>query len=366
MRKRARVATVLAMFAALLPLTGCFEVAEPTPRPSSAAVPELVETDYVGIGKNEYARQLGNRRFADSDIGFLIGPHFVIRQQSVGTVTEIDDQLAARIGLTRGIRAPAGHEFVIADFARSLGYRHGVPKGGRQPGSLEGLKFRQWVRVGDTYRQLYVNVAGGTLLVVAVPVKERVWLRVDDSGRTQWLDLRTGRRAKDSVTSFYPDSSWTPPAPEDSLGWSNNTGIASGNVSVYTELVDLRAELSPFSPSGTWARRGRAWLYVTFQPQSDCNPVVCRVSFEPQRDIRVQTSRGAGGKPVGPDFASVPSQRPQGGFVNIAVEIPASAKSARLLVSQKGTATAYRGKKTSKLSWRDRPPTITVPLKVRG
>lgn len=352
--------------------------AEPQSTPSKKAKEKKTPTpisavDYAQVGKNEHAAELGGRSYSDTGEGVLVGPHFVLKQQSTGVVQEIGAGLARRLGLGRPVRAASGYELVIADFASSVDYHQQVVEGGHEPGSLRGTsddkKFTQMVLVGEKgERKPSSTVAAGSLLVVSAKVDEPVRLKVVDSGRSQLLDLRTGKRAKDSLSGYYPNEDWTPPTPPDSFGtgWSSKGEVSTGDVGdVEAELTELDVELSPFAPNGTWSRSGRAWLYVTTQVSTPCfEPYLCQVHASP-------TVRPDKGEPVkGKPFWSTPDENPSAdaGRSTQAFEVSSSVKAATVQVMLDGRVSVHKlaGEKKSKVSgakWAKKPPPLVVRAK---
>lgn len=368
--RRRRAATGIAVVACAVFLApGCgFRVAPPTPTPPQPRPVKVVDPAYVAVGSNRHAAELGHRRFLDTDTGLLVGPHFLLRQQSVGTVQEIDDPLARRLGLADAVKAPDGYEFVVADFAGTVGFDHMVPKGGHQPGRLPGGNVVKRVRVGKAYRPLQQSLDGGRLLVVAAKLKQRVLLRIDDAGRTQWLDLRTGERVHDSISRIYPRVDWSPPDSTDFLGWTGGGGLAAGGLAVTSALDEVGAELSPFTPSGRWAAPRHAWLYVGFQPRTYAAAGGnTRLRIDPRRDVRLRLApggrrlHGGGGvlwtTPVGSGATPV---------TVLAYQVPMRVHSALLTVAVDGRLEQVHGKTHKRLRWQYPPTPVVVPLRPHG
>lgn len=346
----------------------------PTPTPTNSTDP-VVSDNYVAITSDKHAAQIGGRRFTDNSLGLLIGPHFLIRQQSIGTVSDISAGTARAIGLDGPVRAAPGHEFVVADFTPYVGYHQPVPAKGRQPGSLRGAKLdpghSQSVVVGKSTRPLRTLPAGGTLLIVAAPVKARVQLKVVDSGRTQLLDLRTGRRARDAVSGFYPNQDWTPPYPLDDNAWLGK-GVA-GRRPIATKVMKVQAQLTPFAPDAHWSRPGRAWLYVTVQVASVCPRASCRVTLAPGKQVRLRVRGHDVHDALGRPFRSIPvyDYLTTNGLGTFAFEVPDDLRSATLVVSTAGPvsvqlpkpAKAKRAPAPKRAGWSVRPSPVVVGLR---
>lgn len=375
MRVRGR-SVVLGLVASAL-LCGCgLEVAEDPPTPTPAKVREAPRA-YLKVTTAKSANVLGNRHFVDTGAGTLIGPHFQLRQESTGTTREIGSGAAKKIGLDGALRAPSGYEFVVADFTSAIDFGYKVPAGGREPGSLpvsqrDDDEYSETVIVDGDERRIDDSLTGNKLLIVAVRVGEAVSVEVADSGRSQRLDLRTGNRAKDSLSAYYPEKAWSPPDAGELFG--DGTGKDGDKyVEIYeASLVEMDATLTPFTPGGAWAAKGKAWLYVTIQVTSPClEPYSCRVTFTPGDQVRLTLSDRSKPRAVGEALMSAPTNQPatDEGATTLAYQVPTSVKSARLdlafdgplMVSEVGTD----GKQAEerRIKWEEQPTAIAIPLK---
>lgn len=346
-------------------VAACGWSVDATPPRVSSTHSTIVSPQFVVGVPDEHAGLLGDRRFTDNDIGPLVSPHVLLRQQSTGVATEIGPGAAEKLGLSGAIKAPPGHEFVIADFTENVGYQQRLPKHGKQPGSLDGTTYRLAVQVGKVKRPLYFNVAPGTLLIVCAPTHARVRLVVADGRRTQALNLRTGRRVKDGISSYYPTQDWSPRHPK--RGWQAKGLTRAGPL--VTEIAAVHAYLSPFAPTGRWARRDKAWLYVTEHLVTGCGNHIarCRVRLSPSRRLRLHVRGSHDRKPVGSAFSSTAWPTNQHGTVTVGFQVPVSLRSATLVTSTAGQVRIKRrlGKRTTHTTWRKKPPTVRVRLKPR-
>lgn len=371
----------LAVFVALsATLSGCGDLFEapvpPEPKVREAAV---AKTTYLKTADNKHAARLGGRQFSDAERGLIVGPHALMRQQSAGTVREIGARTAKLLDLPRAVRAPRGHEFVVADFTANLArYSHPTTENGHPPGDRSG--HDQWVVVDEHRRKLDSDLADGGLLIVAAPVDSKVMLRVRDSGRDQYLNLRNGRRSKDAVTDIYPTKRLRAAAlsrESDALEFNGYTRLSvrgkTDGVGVHGEVTSARAQLSPFNPNGKWTRKNRAWLYVTLQVSSSCagNAIECRIKLSPDEQVRLYLKkRGRVTKVAGSAFLTIPSAEAgtDEGKATIAFRVPASTKLAVLRVSGAGPITAKvpakKGgePKNHDLSWQVKPEPIAIAL----
>lgn len=367
MRTSVGVVAVLAACAVTVSSCGlAAKEASQTPGPREKPNP-VTTTEWVASVRSGEARLLGSRHSLGKSTGLVLGPHFVLHQQSVGSVREISAGVARKLGLPGPVRAPAGHEFVVADFAKDVAVDHDVPAGGAQVGSLEGRKYRQWVSGGKSGRPVYVDITKGTLLIVTAPEKESVRLAIRDSGRTQTLDLRTGKRSKDAVTSFYPSRDWSPEVPRDGV---TTVGVAGGE-GVVTTVRDVTVSLRPFGPKGTWARRGKAWLYVTIDAATLCGASVasCRVTLKPNQQIRVRAGKAGRFRAVGGVTTQPLGVGTSGAPATVAFEVPQTVRSAQLTLSTAGRVAMRPRKpkgKTVRPDWFRRPAPLTVRLVPRS
>lgn len=350
-------------------LASCWPQYDEPPDPPDGAN-EPVAADYVNVADGTHADLLGGRKFTDTTRGVLVGPHFLLRQQSTGVIEEISTGVAERLGLPGPVRAPKGYELVVADFADSFGIGQRVPPKGHEPGSLKGTqtdkKYEQTIIVGKTKRELYVDIAPGNLVIVAAKPDQRVLLSVTDSGRTQQLDLRNGNRAKDAISGYYPNQDWTPPAPQKLL---SNTWAESGepkgevhDIQVTVETLDAR--LSPFAPTGTWSRKGRAWLYVTLHVSTTCGQEhLCRIRLSPQLTV---PEHGKARRVGVSSFWTAPYEQPSrdAGFAVYAFEVPAKAKAADLRLALDGPVTTQalddKKAKPQRVGWKYPPSALVI------
>ncbi|GAB2588412.1 hypothetical protein Aab01nite_43160 [Paractinoplanes abujensis] len=187
---------------------------------------------------------------------YLVSPHQTIAFARWAVVPELtSDQLTAAGLEIRGrdsfpvadqqLRAPEGHELFIVD--------------AENPGTIPVSQKDQMTKVGfalvvggqrrDLGNSLFSYHLRDALLAV-VPAGAEVRLDLTDEGRTQSLDLRTGRRIN-AAAAFYP-------VREGSAGPSERWRYRG---STYTSIsASLHAKLSPWTEEKGWAPAGRAWL----------------------------------------------------------------------------------------------------------
>ncbi|WIV59227.1 hypothetical protein [Amycolatopsis nalaikhensis] len=158
------------------------------------------------------------------------------------------------ISTTSGIdyRAADGQEFL----------RLSATNPASSDGSAEGVTA-QVVRDGAAHPVRLAELETGGL-VVSVPKGHTATLQVTDEGRTQSLDLRTGRRGADAIPGYYP---------KHALTWQRNDYSGSGKTAVggcrqaTTMLMTFglgETAVEPWGPGLGWARPGRGWLPISY------------------------------------------------------------------------------------------------------
>jgi len=127
----------------------------------------------------------------------LIGPHSAVELDTVAHVTTLSTEAAHHWGLPGGVRATQGFELLLAHTRRP--HR---PTGLNVDGELEKGADAQ-VRVGSYAHKLPGRLKGRQTIVVSVRLGTDAFLAMTDSGRTQTLNLRTGKRGSDAVGAYY-------------------------------------------------------------------------------------------------------------------------------------------------------------------
>ncbi|MEU5870491.1 hypothetical protein AB0A73_02910 [Glycomyces sp. NPDC047369] len=122
----------------------------------------------------------------------LLGPHFAVTVQCRFSGEELPAAVAAwSSGLTEMPKAENGSEFVVNQVAAEP-YE---PEFGYAPTSA-------WVAVGDREFELAQVPQLGDWVVLSAPVDQDAVLWVEDDGRAQGVDMRTGERV-DPVFAYY-------------------------------------------------------------------------------------------------------------------------------------------------------------------
>src|SRR5690242_6289681 len=131
----------------------------------------------------------------------LIGPDFVFQFDWQTVVEEITGDLALVWQLPSELKASPGNEFIVLH----------VPAKRDTPPVTTGSPdpYRAELDTGGTLRRLEGGTTADSIVVLSVPIGAPANLRVTASGRTQSLDLRTGRRGPDAVALFYSQPRWS-------------------------------------------------------------------------------------------------------------------------------------------------------------
>lgn len=331
--------------------------ASPTPTPSG---PKVVPADYVSVVSGKSDDLVNGARTVSDRHNLLIGPHFAFEQEQVGTTRTLDALTATELGLSHPVKAAPGHELVVASFASSVRYSWAVASGGDLPGSRRG-PTRQRLVVRGNARKLPARVGHGSVVILSVPTGVHPRLRVRDAGRSQALDLRTGQRVHDALSSYFPSTRWH--TTRTSKRTKQDGGYA-GRLGVATEVVTAEATLSPFAPRGTWGRRGHAWLYVSLRMQSYCvtatGPVTCRIAVSPRRHFVLNTPHGAATRIVGRKDKATSEVSADSGRT-YGFEVSKKSRSATLTVSFTGRLTTTKGY----VPWTRAPGPLRIRLKAR-
>jgi hypothetical protein len=125
----------------------------------------------------------------------LRGPHFSFSLRCLFQDDAIPRKLAA-VGsdLEHVVPAEDGSEFLIAQIAHKAEYE--------PEHRTEAVRTSGWIQAGNERIDLDGIPTAGRYFVLSVPVGEDAVLWVDDAGRAQGIDLRTGAQV-DPVGAYY-------------------------------------------------------------------------------------------------------------------------------------------------------------------
>lgn len=228
---------------------------DPAPTPSAAA-PTVAAVD-AGFARlasvpGQAAEVAGARTF-DPAAARLQGPGFAVSVPAVGRVTgPLPDRVAGPFGLDAGATPAAGHELLLVDLERTEG----------QPSSSGAADPLRIEVAGRVVRA--TGLLSGTA-AVSVPTGTRPLLRITAAGRTQTLDLGTGRRGSDAIAGYYPLRTGSFDADYGAttgliLYGAGVAGKSRDDRLASVQLDDTSATLEPYQ--GRWAKPGRAFLVL--------------------------------------------------------------------------------------------------------
>jgi hypothetical protein len=221
-----------------------------TPQPESEPTPsgpaaEVVAADYVRMAlstPSDTSPLLQQKHPLNPDDAAIIGPEYATAFDWTATVPRIDADDAIRMGLPGAIAAPSGGELFLAHVASPLP---------RPVGKAGVLTPATQVVVGGRARSSSVRFGRDSILIVSVPTGAPVLLKMSDKGRTQTLDLRSGKRGSDANPLFY-----TRYAMKDFGVRTNIRPPDPGRIDMSGSLA-----LLPWTEDHGWAPAGKAWLH---------------------------------------------------------------------------------------------------------
>ncbi|SDE24445.1 hypothetical protein [Glycomyces harbinensis] len=187
----------------------------------------------------------------------LRGPHFSL---SLGCLFRGDavplDLAAAGSDLEHVVPVEDGSEFLIAQVASMAEYEPEL--------EADAMAVTAWIQAGGERIDLNGIPAEGRSFVLSVPVGEDAVLWVDDSGRAQGLDLRTGAQVE-PIGSYYNGLRLS----EVAIG-GYNTGeidVYNSRASGYVRCADGSgtAHRSVWREDLGWAAEGTVFLEVRFK-----------------------------------------------------------------------------------------------------
>lgn len=304
-----------------------------SPSPSAAPVP----ADFVAVVPGGY-RGIPDAKSLSPHRSVLVAPHSFVQLDGVARARAISSEQATDLsldsmGLTAPMRAPAGHELILAH----------LPETSEQPGLPTDTGDAQvaaeaTVVVDGKTRTLPTKLGPDRTVIVSVSTGAPVSLRSADGGRPQELDLRTGKRTRSASPLYYPVRDAEFDTGKDAL-----FVLGSRRTYATVHASDQYALLAPYVSDRKWARKGRAWLvvqlsfiigpqYTTFDPDAAASVTLTLP------DGTTVTGRGSGG---GATQLNEPYE--QGG-IDLVFDVPASLRSGTLNYLPRGSFT-YEGKK---------------------
>jgi hypothetical protein len=230
-----------------------------------------------GISWARFAREFPAAVRPPTSQADLVGPHSSLLLGGEATVTAVDGAQACALGLPRPQRAAAGHQLLLVlDVLNNAGGPDpGLPEcqSGNPPAACNNYD-EPTIVIGGHSTGLPLVVGAGNVLVVSVPDGAPAELQMNDGGRAQDIDLRTGLRTSEASSLYYPVPQQTL---NPNLTWSWNipnipalkwwAGEGSGPALSDADLTvgNGTALLAPYVDSPGWAPPGQAWLLMSFQ-----------------------------------------------------------------------------------------------------
>jgi hypothetical protein len=320
----------------------------------------VVPADYTAIVTAGFGSFTGAVEF-DPAQATLTGPHATFAFSAVATASALTAEQVRALGLRDpqaepGMRPTDGYEFLVLRTADS---------GGQWAGQASPPRTAVTIRSGDRSWPLTGIVSAGHTVVLSVPKAAPTTLVLEDEGRAQTLDLRTGRRGADAIGLYYPTR--TADVDGDLGCWAQVSGVTVPSA-MQGNLVSLtgstrRAGLYPFYGKHGWARPGRAWLEVGLSPGSTLGDVVLTVNAAASFTLTVP-----GGKPVAPlagtgDFKLTNTIGTSPDPVALVFDVPDTFRSGTITFAPRGTVNVVvNGQdKTGTL----RPSTSAKPFTIR-
>ncbi len=199
--------------------------------------------------------------------GLLVTPHTQYALTAITVTRQVDSVTAEQLTL-QAFQAPDGYEFVIASFKvpGAPPYLGGASKAQVTVVSGKLSKAVDLFGTYDSTTKSYTAIFPQTILA-CVRIGAPTVLRVVDAGRIATLDLRTGQVSGASSLSAYRSAA--------TLGKDHTvTGAMitrpgskflpeGGKYDLEYGLTDAAFSLTPWTPTGGWAPRGRTWAVLS-------------------------------------------------------------------------------------------------------
>ncbi len=330
---------------------GCSSSGDGEPGTGTPGATRPIAADHVeieAVGGIDEMRLTGVRSFPE-ETATLRGPSFsysVVASVTTGTLTA--DQ-ASFFGLPSGAAPAPGHELLLVELDPARAY---LP-----PDAMRVSPQRVEVVAGSVTRRLPPESTLTGTLVMSVPTGSRPVLRVTDKGRTQSLDLSTGRRGADAVAGYYPVRrfEWQPSELKTSslqLSGPGTAGLSAGERLAGMQLDDVEGTLLPYVEGRGWARKGRAWLSLKAEIDYTRLSAGTSKSDRITVDLRSFTVTGSdgtrypvSGRPLVIGQPTSPTDFPvgQGGAGRLLLDVPATLSRATVSYTFSGTIRLPKG-----------------------
>lgn len=233
-----------------------------------------------GVAWATFAREFPGLVQPPTSQADLIGPHSVLLLGGEIAVSGVDGTQACALAQPRAVRAAAGYQLLLVMMDNNP--KANVPQPGlpecqdansSPPAACQNYAGPSIVIGGQSTPLTSVRGAGD-VLAASVPDAAPAQLQMNDGGRPQDIDLRTGLRTSEVSSLYYPVPQQTL---NPNLSWSWNVlyipalkwwaGDGSGPTLSDADLTvgSGTALLEPYMDSPGWAPAGQAWLVMSFQ-----------------------------------------------------------------------------------------------------
>jgi hypothetical protein len=298
-KSTASVAVVLLLLAASSACSGGSAGPAPTQSTATAcaqsaphAKAKTLPANYLGWIQLEAQTLVGvlpNAIAPSGNTSVLLGPHSALWVQSLGSADSLTGHAACAFDLTGPLHPAKGQQLVFAQMGNDLGA--GLPQcnddvtsnaqctPSAAPTFIVGSTAHPWPNASVSPN------GNGTVMVASLAPGTSLELQMNDGGRPQDLNLRTGARTREASALYYPV-----PYQDNLLAYNNQLeylftpagkdgdGVAWGQID---QAIDGGwALLAPYYEPEGWAPSGNAWLVVHL-------------------DLTIQSSEGAAPKYVG-------------------------------------------------------------------
>lgn len=314
--------------------------------------------------------------------GFLTGPHFSVRLAWRATGPAVTEQAVGPLASIDPTRAADGEEVLVVAVDPS-------PRGGQWELGDDAKPTAELVAADRVTALELLPLAdsetiapipqGGALVVASVPTGAPVTLRVTDAGRTQSLDVRTGRLGEDAIAAYY-----RPNTQELSQSTELTAAVTSSPYGTDPTPLTMAFEpaagspghpiamLAPYRPAAGWARPNRAWLTVprpavATGPRLDAPFYTLAIDDPTVFALRLPDGTMVPALPGSSTmYVSVEDLTPNLGRADVVFDVPADFR-VGVVVTSLGAApvTASYGDAKRAGHWAPAPPAVETPIALR-
>jgi hypothetical protein len=239
-----------------------------------------------GVSWATFAREFPGLVQPPTSQADLIGPHSVLLPGGEIAVSGVYGTQACALAQPRAVRAAAGHQLLLVVMSNNP--KANVPQPGlpecqdsnsNAPAACQNYAGPSIV-IGGQSTPLSSVPGAGDVVAASVPDGAPAQLQMNDGGRPQDINLRTGLRTSEVSSLYYPVPQQ---ALNPNLSWSWNVLYipalkwwAGDGTGPTLSDVDLTvgsgtALLEPYMDSPGWAPSGQAWLVMSVQLSLDAD-----------------------------------------------------------------------------------------------